>query len=49
MDYDIAVVGGRLCGSVLAKAIAEQGACILVLEHETEFHDRLSVQKRFLN
>jgi menaquinone-9 beta-reductase len=41
MDYDIVVVGGGLGGSALAKAMAEHGAHILVLEREKQFRDRV--------
>jgi menaquinone-9 beta-reductase len=41
MDYDIVVVGGGLGGSALAKAMSERGAHVLVLERETQFHDRV--------
>ena len=39
MDYDIVLVGGGLGGSALAKAMAERGARILVLEREKQFRD----------
>ena len=39
--YDIVTVGGGLGGSALAKAIAEHGARVLVLESETQFRDRV--------
>jgi flavin-dependent dehydrogenase len=39
--YDIAVVGGGLGGSALAKAMAERGARVLVLERERLFRDRV--------
>ena len=39
--YDIITVGGGIAGSALAKAMAEQGARVLVLEHETTFRDRV--------
>jgi menaquinone-9 beta-reductase len=37
--YDIVTVGGGLGGSALAKAMAEHGARVLVLESETQFRD----------
>lgn len=40
-SYDIAIVGGGLGGSALAKAMAEHGARILVLEREQQFRDRV--------
>ena len=39
--YDIITVGGGLAGATLAKAMAERGARVLVLERETRFKDRV--------
>jgi 2-polyprenyl-6-methoxyphenol hydroxylase-like FAD-dependent oxidoreductase len=39
--YDIITVGGGLGGATLAKALAEHGARVLVLERETHFKDRV--------
>jgi|ERR1700733_6885506 2-polyprenyl-6-methoxyphenol hydroxylase-like FAD-dependent oxidoreductase len=39
-DYDLAIVGGGLGGSALAKAMAENGRRVLVLEKESIFQDR---------
>ena len=39
--YDIITVGGGLGGSTLAKAMAEHGARVLVLEREQQFKDRV--------
>jgi menaquinone-9 beta-reductase len=39
--YDIITVGGGLAGATLAKAMAENGARVLVLERETRFKDRV--------
>jgi len=39
--YDIITVGGGLGGSALAKAMAEHGARVLVLERERQFKDRV--------
>ena len=39
--YDIITVGGGIAGSALAKAMAERGADVLVLERETTFRDRV--------
>ncbi len=39
--YDIITVGGGLGGSALAKAMAEHGARVLVVERETQFKDRI--------
>jgi 2-polyprenyl-6-methoxyphenol hydroxylase-like FAD-dependent oxidoreductase len=39
--YDIITVGGGLGGSLIAKAMAEHGARVLVLEREKQFHDRV--------
>jgi menaquinone-9 beta-reductase len=40
-DYDLVIVGGGLGGSALAKAMAENGRRVLVLEKETVFQDRV--------
>jgi flavin-dependent dehydrogenase len=40
-DYDIITVGGGLGGAALAKAMAERGCRVLVLERETRFKDRV--------
>src|SRR5260370_29966852 len=39
--YDIITVGGGLGGSAIAKAMAEHGAQVLVLEREKQFRDRV--------
>ena len=39
--YDIITVGGGLGGAALAKAMAEHGARVLVLEREERFRDRI--------
>ena len=39
-DYDIITVGGGLGGAALAKAMAEQGYRVLVVEREEQFKDR---------
>ncbi len=39
--YDIVTVGGGLGASALAKAMAEHGARVLVLERERQFRDRV--------
>ncbi len=39
--YDIITVGGGLGGAALAKAMAEHGARVLVVERETQFKDRI--------
>src|SRR5215211_5470230 len=39
--YDIITVGGGLGGSALAKAMAEHGKRVLILERETQFRDRV--------
>ena len=39
--YDIVTVGGGLGGSALAKAMAEYGARVLVVEREKQFKDRI--------
>ena len=39
--YDIAIVGGGIAGSALAKVMAEQGGRVLVLEREIAFRDRV--------
>jgi 2-polyprenyl-6-methoxyphenol hydroxylase-like FAD-dependent oxidoreductase len=40
-NYDIITVGGGIAASALAKAMAERGARVLVLERETKFKDRV--------
>src|SRR5262245_26297920 len=40
-SYDIITVGGGLGGAALAKATAEHGGRVLVLERETQFKDRV--------
>lgn len=40
-NYDIVTVGGGIAASALAKAMAERGAKVLVLERETKFKDRV--------
>src|SRR5215471_18691034 len=40
-EYDLIVVGAGLGGSSLARAIAETGARVLVLEREHQFKDRV--------
>ncbi len=39
--YDIITVGGGIAGSILARAMAEHGAKVLVLESATAFRDRV--------
>jgi 2-polyprenyl-6-methoxyphenol hydroxylase-like FAD-dependent oxidoreductase len=39
--YDIVAIGGGIAASSLAKAMAEQGAKVLVLEREKQFKDRV--------
>ena len=41
MMYDIVTVGGGVAASSLAKAMADHGARVLVLERETHFRDRV--------
>jgi 2-polyprenyl-6-methoxyphenol hydroxylase-like FAD-dependent oxidoreductase len=40
-SYDIVTVGGGIAGATLAKAMAEQGVNVLVLEREGRFKDRV--------
>ncbi|MFI5317206.1 MAG: FAD-dependent oxidoreductase [Myxococcota bacterium] len=40
-SYDVICVGGGLGGAGLARAMAERGARVLVLERETHFRDRV--------
>lgn len=40
-DYDIITIGGGVGGSSLAKAMAENGYKVLVVERETQFKDRV--------
>ena len=39
--YDLIIVGGGIGGSALAKAMAERGARVLVVEREKQFKDRV--------
>ncbi|HXY08102.1 MAG TPA: NAD(P)/FAD-dependent oxidoreductase [Terriglobales bacterium] len=39
--YDIITIGGGIAASALAKAMAERGAKVLVLEREVQFRDRV--------
>jgi 2-polyprenyl-6-methoxyphenol hydroxylase-like FAD-dependent oxidoreductase len=39
--YDLVVVGGGLAGAALAKAVAERGHRVLVVERERRFRDRV--------
>jgi menaquinone-9 beta-reductase len=40
-SYDIITIGGGIAASALAKAMAERGAKVLVLEREVKFKDRV--------
>lgn len=40
-DYDIITIGGGVAGSSLAKAMAERGYNVFVVERETQFKDRV--------
>src|SRR6266542_1165182 len=40
-SYDLIIVGGGLAGSSLAKAMAQAGADVLLVERETQFRDRV--------
>jgi flavin-dependent dehydrogenase len=40
-SYDIVTVGGGIAASSLAKAMAERGARVLILEREKQFKDRV--------
>jgi choline dehydrogenase-like flavoprotein len=39
-DYEMAIVGGDLGGSALAKTMAESGRRVMVLGNEVAFQDR---------
>ena len=41
MEYDLIIVGGGLGGAALARAMAENGARVLVIERERQFKDRV--------
>jgi 2-polyprenyl-6-methoxyphenol hydroxylase-like FAD-dependent oxidoreductase len=45
--YDIITVGGGLGGAALAKAMAEHGARVLILEREKHFKDRVRGEGMF--
>jgi len=40
-EYDIITIGGGLGGSAFAKAMADHGAHVLLLERERQFTDRV--------
>ena len=46
-EYDIITVGGGLAGATLAKAMAESGARVLVIERERQFKDRVRGEVTF--
>jgi 2-polyprenyl-6-methoxyphenol hydroxylase-like FAD-dependent oxidoreductase len=46
-EYDIITVGGGLAGATLAKAMAENGARVLVIERERQFKDRVRGEVTF--
>jgi len=46
-EYDIITVGGGLAGATLAKAMAENGARVLVIERERQFKDRVRGEGTF--
>jgi len=41
MDYDLAIVGGGLAGSVLGLVMARHGKEVLIVENSTQFRDRV--------
>jgi menaquinone-9 beta-reductase len=41
LSYDIVTVGGGIAASSLAKALAERGARVVILERERQFKDRV--------
>lgn len=41
VSYDLITIGGGLGGASLAKAMADRGARVLVLEREPRFKDRV--------
>ena len=41
MDYDLIVAGGGIAGSSLAARMASNGARVLLLERDLQFHDRI--------
>jgi len=45
--YDVAIAGGGLGSAALAKNMAQQGAKVLVIEHERQFKDRVRGEVMF--
>jgi menaquinone-9 beta-reductase len=45
--YDLAIAGGGLGGAALAKNMAENGARVLLIEHERQFKDRVRGEAMF--
>ena len=46
-EYDIITVGGGLAGATLAKAMAENGVRVLVIERERQFKVRVRGEGTF--
>lgn len=40
-QHEVIIIGGGLAGSITARKLAAHGHSVLVLEHETEFRDRV--------
>jgi 2-polyprenyl-6-methoxyphenol hydroxylase-like FAD-dependent oxidoreductase len=41
MQYDVAVIGGGLAGSVLGRSLACAGLRVLIIERQRQFKDRV--------
>ena len=47
-NYDIVTIGGGIAGTLLAKAMSDAGAKVLVIERELQFKDRVRGGNHFV-